>query len=280
MKDKSKAVIRKLQTEGARIAKRRGRLDDRVRQLADDEKKHRESVEALILGELRSAGVMNLPLSAVLEGVRAIGQAAGANSVISAQATLSSSDEPEALLPEACGSKADGEEDSARDGHDVFVKISRNTSADNRRVLEGRGLRWNGKLGGWKGNVNGATLEILEKKFDDRLTIPSKPTPTSLEIGSADPGPKADAGVCHGPERPAADSNPSGAAAPIAASIAEALGASTVGPATEFGASRDATDAFVVSGDGGISAPWSLPTDATLPKNPFATFARRPPVTR
>jgi hypothetical protein len=53
----------------------------------------------------------------------------------------------------------------------VFVKITRNLSADNRRAIEEHGLRWNGKRGGWKGMAEIAAIKSLREKFGDRLAI-------------------------------------------------------------------------------------------------------------
>jgi hypothetical protein len=53
----------------------------------------------------------------------------------------------------------------------VFVKITRNLSADNRRAIEEHELRWNGKRGGWKGMAEIAAIKSLREKFGDRLAI-------------------------------------------------------------------------------------------------------------
>jgi hypothetical protein len=278
MKDKSNAAIRKLEADAKRIVKQRERHDAKGRKLADEEKGHEKSVEALILGDLRAAGFTKLPLSKIIEGIKSLGRA-DANSVVGEQATLDGSDQSETLVPEA-GQSKDGE-GTASDTHDVIVKISGNTSADKRSVLEESGLRWNGRLGVFKGPVNGAFLKILEKKFGDRLTVLSKPATATEERGSAAQRAAADVGTDHGVQvTPPTVSNPSAAAAPAEglASTAGTADASTVDPATEFGASSDATIVSIVSDDGAVLGP-SLPA-AQLPKSPFANFARRPPVNR
>jgi hypothetical protein len=55
----------------------------------------------------------------------------------------------------------------------TFVKISRNTTAEKRAVLEANGLRWNGRAGGWSGSVSAAQLAKLHVVFKNRVTPPS-----------------------------------------------------------------------------------------------------------
>jgi hypothetical protein len=76
-----KSAIRKLQSESLQLAKRRERIENRVLRLADDERRHQDKIEALILDELRAAGVMRLPLQEILNGVRALGRAGDSKTV-------------------------------------------------------------------------------------------------------------------------------------------------------------------------------------------------------
>lgn len=51
----------------------------------------------------------------------------------------------------------------------TFVRLSRNASVANRKALDGAGLRWNGRSGGWRGLVSPAQLVGLRHAFGDRV---------------------------------------------------------------------------------------------------------------
>jgi hypothetical protein len=161
-----KSAIRKLQSESLQLAKRRERIENRVLRLADDERRHQDKIEALILDELRAAGVMRLPLQEILNGVRALGRAGDSKTVDVAR--TESAGELEAAPTGTGGSQNE-------EGTEVSVTISRNASAENRKIMEECGLYWNGKRGHWKGTVDLAALRILEDKFVDRLSIVPMP---------------------------------------------------------------------------------------------------------
>jgi hypothetical protein len=54
----------------------------------------------------------------------------------------------------------------------AFVKLSRNASASNRRILESAGLHWHGRAGGWIGNVTPDDLAHLRLAFGERVEKP------------------------------------------------------------------------------------------------------------
>jgi len=54
----------------------------------------------------------------------------------------------------------------------AFVKLSRNASASNRRMLESAGLHWHGRAGGWIGNVTPDELAHLRRAFGERVERP------------------------------------------------------------------------------------------------------------
>jgi hypothetical protein len=129
MKSEYQATIRRLQIEDDRIAKRRVRLENRLRQLAEDEKRHQDSKEATVLLELRTSGVLQLPLAVVLERVRSLAGVLGADEVASGHAEPNGS---EAGKPNASPGGSKTKKGSAADGREVIVAISRNVSVDNR----------------------------------------------------------------------------------------------------------------------------------------------------
>ena len=52
----------------------------------------------------------------------------------------------------------------------AFVKLSRNTTKENRALLESSSLRWNGRAAGWTGSIGSAELARLHLVFKDRVT--------------------------------------------------------------------------------------------------------------
>lgn len=54
----------------------------------------------------------------------------------------------------------------------AFVRLSRNASVSNRKVLDSAGLRWNGRSGGWTGLVSAAQLAELRQVFGLRVEKP------------------------------------------------------------------------------------------------------------
>ena len=171
MRDKSKAEIKKMEAAAARIAKQRARLEVRGRQLDEAEKSHKEAIETMILDRLRAAGITKLPLSVVLENIRILGHMVGAPKIVSESTPK---DNDDFRTSQSGGSEPDVD----REGCEVFVKLSSNTSAANRETLEKSGLRWNGRLGGWRGHVGNAAIELLRERFGDRLAILSAPMNT------------------------------------------------------------------------------------------------------
>jgi hypothetical protein len=259
MRSKS-TEIRKLQAEGARILKRRQRHDARGSLLAEAEKGYQEAIETVILSTMRAAGLTNLPLSELLENIVALGQAAGISDVgmgaprnkadLGGQHPLSGGSEPEAEVD--------------RRECEVFIKLSSNTSAANRETLEQSGLRWNGRLGGWKGNVGAAAADILRQRFGDRLSL-SAPLPSSESGRDEKP---TEAGPTAAPIDASSPEPADGSASPAEAADAVKM---TPLPGPDMGGVAMAVSAV---GDNVRLPGPSLPLrPGTLPKSPFA---RRP----
>jgi hypothetical protein len=250
MKEKA-SEIRKLEAEAARMLKRRQRHDARGRQLAEAEKNYQEAIETVILSTIRAAGLTKLPLPELLDAIMALGQTAGISGVAE---SAPKKDDCRAPHPQSGGSESEAD-DVDRSGCEVFVKLSSNTSAANREVLEKSGVRWNGRLGGWKGNISIAATEILRERFGDRLAILSAPTIAS-KGGPYEGPPEVD------PITPPA--NP-----PSAGPAGDAI---EMGPLAGPDAGGDAMGGPAVSDEARLPGsppprPWALP------KSPFA---RRP----
>jgi hypothetical protein len=212
MRDKS-SEIRQLEAEAARILKRRQRHDDRGRQLAEAEKHYQEATETLILSAIRAAGLTKLPLSELLDSITALSLAAGISDV--GESVPKNNDNFGAAHPQVGGSEPETEVD--RGGREVFVKLSSNTSVANRETLEKSGLRWNGRLGGWKGKVGDDATVILRERFGDRLILsaPLAPEGGSGE-GATDKDPTANPPSSECADRPTAAAGGAFEIAPLA----------------------------------------------------------------
>jgi hypothetical protein len=253
MRDKA-SDIRKLEVEAARMLKRRQSHDARGRQLAKAEKNYQEAIETVILSTIRAAGLTKLPLSELLNNIRALGQAAGIGGV--GESAPNNEDDRRAPHPQSGGSEPEADVD--RGGCEVFVKLSSNTTAANREVLEKSGVRWNGRLGGWKGIISIAAIEILRERFGDRLSILSAPTTTSK--GSPSEGPPEVNPITPPANRPSAG--------PAGDTI-------EMGSLAEPDAGGDAMGGPAVSDEARLASSPLPPRPWALPKSPFA---RRPQV--
>jgi hypothetical protein len=260
MRDKS-SEIRRLEAEGARILKRRQRHDARGRQLAEAEKGYQQAIERVILSTMRAAGLTRLPLSELLENIVVLGQAASVSGVgegapnnkndLGGQHSQSGGSEPEA--------------DVDRGKYEAFVKLSSNTSTANRETLEKSGLRWNGRLGGWKGKVGDAANEVLRQRFGDRLSI--LPGPLASAEGGRDEKP-----TVAGPTTAPIDAS-SPQPADGSASLAEAADVFKMTPLPGPDVDGEAMAVFAVGDNVRLPSPSLPPRPGALPKS---RFARRP----
>lgn len=249
--------IRKLEAEAMRILKRRLRHDARGRRLAEDEKGHQETIEAVILSTIRTAGLTKLPLSELLENIMALGQAAGTCDV--GESASKSNGDFRVPHPQPGGSTSEGNVD--RGGCEVSVKLSSNTSAAHREVLEKSGLRWNGRRGRWIGNVDEAATEILRERFGDRLSIPSTP------LGSSESERDEEATEAEPTTPPA---NPASADVGVgSSSLGEPVDGFGIGLLTKRDTGRDDTATSAVGDNAGLPSSSLPPRPGALPKIPF-----------
>jgi hypothetical protein len=176
-----RADIRKIEKEGARIRKQQERLTAKGLKLAEATKAHSTAMEGLVVAQLREAGLMQLPLAQLLEGIKSLGLATDVL-VAEDQGALRQVNEESVKASESAGSVQDSEVD--RDLNEVTVKVSSNVSDKNRSLLENSRLSWNGKLGLWKGHVYETTIAILREHFGDhRVKVKPRPSPETDEGG-------------------------------------------------------------------------------------------------
>jgi hypothetical protein len=236
------ADVRQLEKDAMKRAKRRERLEVKRAKLDEEEKVDTVKVEAILLAQIREAGLMRLPLTRLLETINGFANVAETPSVTKDN---SKSGERQAPNNATSGGSAEGS-DEDRELAAVTVKISSNTSAENRTVLENAKLHWNGKTGTWRGNVDDRDLAILRQTFGDRMTVKPRsrpeegrleadpnPTPVQPSLGPADTPPEPSAPTTERVGGVPVDDKPTGY------------------PAT------------------------SLPTSDLLPRGPFGTLPRR-----
>lgn len=259
MSDKS-SEIRKLEAEATRILKRRQRHEARGRRLAEAERGHDEAIDAVILSAIRTAGLTQLPLSELLEHIRAIGLSVATSDV--GESAPKRNDDSEALHLQSGGSMPEHNVD--RGGSEVFVKLSSNASAAHRQILEQSGLRWNGRRGGWVGNVGDAATDNLRERFGDRLLVLS--APVSSETGPDEEPREGDPTTS--PISPSS-AGPSGSAVP-----AEAEDAVKMTPAAGVETSSAALSASAVDDNARLPSSSLPPRPGAFPKIPFARHPR------
>jgi hypothetical protein len=244
MRDSAQSEIRKLELETARIANRRQRHEAQGLDLAEAERHHQATLENFVLEGIRAAGLTRLPLSVILEKIKALGVGPAVQEVGSDPGN------PRSVKP--------FDEEVDRNRQVVFVKITRNLSVDNRRAIEEHGLRWNGKRGGWKGMAGAAAIEGLREKFGDRLTILSEKQPPS-EDGSDWEGAAPDPPPC--PDCPSV-----GEAAEGSVPTQETPATSTIAPSSGREIEAASMAAAADSNSGGLQSPYSWPKPGALPR--------------
>jgi hypothetical protein len=184
-----RADIRKIKKEGARIKKQQERLTAKSLKLREDAKRNSAAREGVIIAQLHEAGLMQQPLTQLLECLKSLGRTTDVPVA-----------EEEDALQQANGegvktAKPGGSVQGSEVDHnpiEVTVKISSNVSEKSRSLLETSQLNWNGKRGLWKGNVDEATIASLREHFGDhRVNVKPRPGPgPETDEGGLEANPK------------------------------------------------------------------------------------------
>ena len=130
-------IMKELETSEvvlARLREERALLDAKIAQL---EERRQADVLQLIVDSATRFNLAQLPAASIVAGLELLAQSACVDRpVLDPGGTdANSSDDPqEELVP-------------------VIVRLTRNTSAVNRVMLENAGVRWNGRAAGWSGRV-------------------------------------------------------------------------------------------------------------------------------
>jgi hypothetical protein len=183
-----RADIRKIEKEGARIKKQQERLTAKSLMLTEDAKRNAAAREGVIIAQLHEAGLMQQPLTQLLECLISLGRTTEVP-VAEEEDALQQANDEGVKTAKPGGSVQGAEVDYNL--IEVTVKISSNVSEKNRSLLETSKLNWNGKLGLWKGNVDEATVASLREHFGDhRVNVTPRPGPETDQGGlEANPKP-------------------------------------------------------------------------------------------
>jgi len=163
-------IMKELETSEvvlARLREERALLDAKIAQL---EERRQADVLQLIVDTATRVNLAQLPAASIVAGLELLAQSACVDRpVLDPGGTdANSSDDPqEELVP-------------------VIVRLTRNTSAVNRVMLENAGVRWNGRAAGWSGRVTPDALRHLREIFPGRVKGP--------DLGRSDGHPEDEAG--------------------------------------------------------------------------------------
>ncbi|MFK4726125.1 hypothetical protein ABIE89_007225 [Bradyrhizobium niftali] len=243
MKRRSR-ILKELETSEATLARLsadRARID---LQIAALQQRREADVLQFVLDTTKRLNLTQLPAASLLAGLEQLAQGACV-------------DRP-AFDP--AGTSAD--EDASDDPHEelvaVFVRLSRNVSADKREVLAREGLHWNGRSAGWSGRVTVEALQRLRDAFPGRVEGPDLESPATRLEGSAGAEVEADAPPITSPEVPPASAEAEAGALAEDRVQPEAMNVETEVPPTQPAVS--AATRLVAS-----------PYRSTLPRRPLST---------
>ena len=128
-----RADIRKIEKEGARIKKQQERLTAKSLKLTEDAKRNTAAREGVIIAQLHEAGLMQQPLTQLLECLISLGRTTEVRVAEEEDALQQANDEGVKTA------KPGGSVQGAEVDHnliEVTVKISSNVSEKNRSLLE------------------------------------------------------------------------------------------------------------------------------------------------
>jgi len=158
-------IFKELENSGAKLVALQRQQDELASEISRMKQEHDLGVERMIIDIVRRRGIANLPVSEIVATLDRLAGFTGES--------LSDVRSEEVTGPRNDAIASDGQQDATPEsGVETFVKISSNASADNRRVLEAAGLRWNGKQGGFVGRTDVAALEKLREAFGARVLKP------------------------------------------------------------------------------------------------------------
>lgn len=155
----------------ARLRADRTRLDAEIASL---EERHEADVQQFVLEAVKRLNLTQVPAASLLAGLEQLAQGARVDRPMfepgNTSANAGTSDAPRQDLAAA------------------FVRLTRNTSADNREILAREGMRWNGRSAGWSGRVSREALQRLRDAFPGRVEGPEPECSDAAPNEEAGPG--------------------------------------------------------------------------------------------
>lgn len=149
-KSRNSSQMDKLALQAARLRARAKELSDRADTI---ERSVDQEFDSFIVSLARGCGLRDLPPSHVALAIREMSEKLKNN------------------LSPSTGFQRDAK---------LFVRIGKNTSPEKMQILKMH-LRWNGRKGGWTGNVSETTLGEFRKLFDAEQLIAGDEKPEVLE---------------------------------------------------------------------------------------------------
>ena len=159
-------AIKQFEKKAVKAARLKERAATLLKEANDIETTKTPLFEALILKSAYAAGLDRLPLSTIVAGFEALGDAS--------EAKAKNSSPPSMPRVDVSGDLAD---DATIH---LVVKIGRNTAPSRFAVLD-QYLAWNGKEGHWSGMVSPAVLTVFEAMFEQERILSSKLLPELLK---------------------------------------------------------------------------------------------------
>lgn len=209
-------IVRELETSEvalARLREERALLDAKIMQL---EERRQADVLQLIVDTATRFNLAQLPAASIVAGLELLAQSACV-------------DHP---VPDPGRTNANSSNDAKEELVQVIVRLTCNTSAVNRAMLENAGVRWNGRAPGWTGRVTREALQRLHEAFPERVEEPKLKSSEATPNETVGRMVEADASPITSPDTPLASAEAEVAQAEDRASAETAAGETAV-PTTE-----------------------------------------------
>ncbi|MBR0784804.1 hypothetical protein [Bradyrhizobium iriomotense] len=182
-------IMKELETSEvvlARLREERALLDAKIAQL---EERRQADVLQLIVDTATRFNLAQLPAASIVAGLELLAQSACV-------------DRP---VLDPGGTDADSSDDPQEELVPVIVRLTRNTSAVNREMLENAGVRWNGRARGWTGRVTPDALRHLNEIFPGRVEGPARKSSAAQQDDKAGPALEAEGSPITSPDPPLAN---------------------------------------------------------------------------
>lgn len=169
-------IIKELEASEVALGRLRA---DRARidaQIAALQQRREADVQQLVLDTTKRLNLAHLPAASIVAGLEQLARSACV-------------DRP---VPDPGGTGANSSDDPQDELAPVIVRLTCNTSAVNRVMLENAGVRWNGRARGWTGRVTPDALRHLSEVFPGRVEGPARKSSATQPDDKAGPALEAE----------------------------------------------------------------------------------------